>query len=241
VTLLDAPGHKDFVPNMIMGAAQADAAVLVIDGSPGGFESSFHPSTPAHSGERCTPTGEGGQAREHVRVARSVGIKQIAVVVTKLDMCGYDKRRFDEVRTALAPFLAECGFREPQWLPACAPDGQNVTAPPTDARLSAWWPEGHTVIDAIDRFEDVARPVSAPPLVARAWGSPARASGAPTCAAAQDTVTCHIVGCECGITLCAHTAAVIPCSVLCLNDQSTRVGVLQRRERVFQMRLSWLC
>jgi len=152
VLLLDAPGHRDFIPNMIAGAAQADAALLLVDGSRGGFESGFE--------------GD-GQTREHAQLARSLGIEQIIVVVSKLDTCDFEQQRFLDIKAAMAPFLRSCGFREEavQWLPAVGPSGQNLTQPPTEERLRQWW-DGDTLVGAIDKFSlphrDLDRPFRMP-------------------------------------------------------------------------------
>ncbi|PNW73613.1 hypothetical protein CHLRE_13g565750v5 [Chlamydomonas reinhardtii] len=159
VTLLDAPGHRDFVPNMIAGAAQADAALLLVDGSPGGFEAGFSEGSGGLHG------APGGQTREHAALARSLGIEQMAVVVSKLDTCGYDQSRFESIRAALLPYLKSVGFKESglQWLPAAGPLGENLVGPPQDPALKAWWGPGRPcVTDAIDAFAPRERAVSRP-------------------------------------------------------------------------------
>ncbi|PSC70924.1 HBS1 isoform X1 isoform B [Micractinium conductrix] len=156
VTLLDAPGHRDFVPNMIAGAAQADAALLIVDGSTGGFEAGFEPAAPGSA-------AGGGQTREHAQLARSLGVEQVAVVVTKLDTCDFDQQRFEAIKAQLEPFLKTCGFRPSaiQWLPAVGPTGENLVKPPADAALAAWW-KGPTLAQAIDNFAPTQRLLERP-------------------------------------------------------------------------------
>jgi elongation factor 1 alpha-like protein len=99
VTLLDAPGHRDFVPNMISGATLADAALLLVDGSPGGFEAGFMgapgngASVPAFmiGGVGARDAASGGQTKEHAQLAKSLGVDQLAVVISKLDTCDYSQ------------------------------------------------------------------------------------------------------------------------------------------------------
>eukprot|EP00210_Caulerpa_lentillifera_P008852 g8446.t1 len=151
VNLLDAPGHKDFVPNMISGAAQADAALLVVDGSIGGFEAGFE------EGVHC------GQTREHAQLARSLGIEQIAIVVTKLDTCEFSEERFSAIQSAMTPFLELCGFKRDsiQWLMASAPNGLNMINAPIQESQLAWY-SGPTVLQAIDHFHSITRSFNAP-------------------------------------------------------------------------------
>lgn len=92
-TIFDAPGHKNYVPNMIMGAAVADYGALVISAKKGEFEAGFDAD---------------GQTREHVQLAKSLGIYKLVVVVNKMDepSVKWSKDRYNEIITALKPFLA---------------------------------------------------------------------------------------------------------------------------------------
>ena len=96
ITLLDSPGHKDFIPNMISGASQADAAILVINSKKGDFETGFDINN--------------GQTREHALIAKSLGVQQIIVAVNKMDCCDWNKKRFDMIVDQLKDFLKEIGF-----------------------------------------------------------------------------------------------------------------------------------
>ena len=109
-TLLDAPGHREYVPNMIAGVAQADAAILVVDATPGEFE--------AGMGDRSASGGEeggeahGGQTREHAHLARALGVAQLVVAVNKMDGCGWSQARFEAIRARLGEFLVgSAGFQ----------------------------------------------------------------------------------------------------------------------------------
>ena len=130
VHLMDAPGHRDFVPNAIAGAAQADAACLVVDASRGAFESGFRDdfgaNEPRPGGSGVSASG--GQTREHVRLARSLGVERLIVAVSKMDACAYSQARFEEIKGALAPFLRKSGFADDAvaWTPVSGTDGTNL-------------------------------------------------------------------------------------------------------------------
>ncbi|XP_017099828.1 eukaryotic peptide chain release factor GTP-binding subunit ERF3A isoform X1 [Drosophila bipectinata] len=96
-TILDAPGHKSFVPNMIGGAAQADLAVLVISARKGEFETGFD---------------RGGQTREHAMLAKTAGVKHLVVLVNKMDdpTVNWDQVRYNECKDKILPYLKKLGF-----------------------------------------------------------------------------------------------------------------------------------
>ncbi|KAJ3196099.1 translation termination factor GTPase eRF3, partial [Irineochytrium annulatum] len=96
-TIIDAPGHKNFVPSMMQGAAQADVGILVISARKGEFETGFE---------------KGGQTREHAMLAKTVGVKRLIVVVNKMDdpTVMWDKARYDECTSKILPFLKQVGY-----------------------------------------------------------------------------------------------------------------------------------
>ncbi|WCJ30526.1 Elongation factor 1-alpha [Euphorbia peplus] len=152
VVVLDSPGHKDFVPNMISGATQADAAILVIDASLGAFEAGMD--------------SKKGQTREHAQLIRSFGVDQIIVAINKMDAVGYSNDRFDFIRSELAAFLRPCGFKDSSvtWIPLSVMENQNLVSAPSDARLLSWY-NGPCLLDAIDSFQPPSRDYSKPLLM----------------------------------------------------------------------------
>jgi elongation factor 1 alpha-like protein len=148
VTLLDAPGHKDFIPNMISGAGQADVALLVVDATRGEFETGFD---------------FGGQTREHALLVRSLGVTQLAVAINKLDTVSWSKERFDEISQKLKTFLKQAGFREGDvtFVPCSGLTGQNLTSKPTENELLTWY-SGPCLLEVIDSFRTPDRSVSKP-------------------------------------------------------------------------------
>jgi peptide chain release factor subunit 3 len=127
-SILDAPGHKNYVPNMIMGASQADVGVLVISARKGEFEAGFD---------------KGGQTREHALLAKTLGVSFLVVVINKMDepTVRWRKERFDECVNKLRPFLKGCGFKikkEVKFMPISGLNGANVKDE-VDPKECGWW------------------------------------------------------------------------------------------------------
>mmetsp|Transcript_16942 Transcript_16942/g.36981 ORF Transcript_16942/g.36981 Transcript_16942/m.36981 type:complete len:590 (+) Transcript_16942:140-1909(+) len=132
-TILDAPGHKNYVPNMIQGASQADIGILVISARKGEFEAGFD---------------RGGQSREHAMLAKTLGVSYLVVVVNKMDepTVQWKKERFDDIVTKIRPFLRKCGFtikREVKFIPISGLSGANVKEEVSESEC-AWWKKMHT-------------------------------------------------------------------------------------------------
>ncbi|KAL1766143.1 eukaryotic peptide chain release factor GTP-binding subunit ERF3B [Sigmodon hispidus] len=115
-TILDAPGHKSFVPNMIGGASQADLAVLVISARKGEFETGFE---------------KGGQTREHAMLAKTAGVKYLIVLINKMDdpTVDWSSERYEECKEKLVPFLKKVGFspkKDIHFMPCSGLTGANI-------------------------------------------------------------------------------------------------------------------
>lgn len=145
ITLLDAPGHRDFIPNMIAGAQQADVAMLVVNASPDEFE-----------------TGLQNQTKEHVLLAKALGVIFLLVAVNKLDICEWAQARFDEVCTQLKTLLRTVGFKEADYImvPCSGLSGENLLTR-KEPLLSSWW-TGPTLVEEMNRFPIPARLVEKP-------------------------------------------------------------------------------
>lgn len=146
-TVFDAPGHKNYVPNMIMGAALADFAGLVISARKGEFEAGFEKE---------------GQTREHAQLAKSLGVQKLVVIVNKMDDCKWDKARYDEIRTGLTPFLAATGYdvdRDIYWVPISGLAGTNILEP---AGNVCRWYEGPTLVQLLDSLPLLKRDPNGP-------------------------------------------------------------------------------
>ncbi|KAM6355572.1 HBS1-like protein isoform 6-T6 [Podargus strigoides] len=148
ITLMDAPGHKDFIPNMITGAAQADVAILVVDASRGEFEAGFE---------------TGGQTREHGLLVRSLGVTQLAVAVNKMDQVNWQQERFQEITSKLGHFLKQAGFKESDvaYIPTSGLGGENLVTRSQSSDLTQWY-KGKCLLEQIDSFKPPQRSVDKP-------------------------------------------------------------------------------
>lgn len=144
-TILDAPGHRDFVPNMIAGASQADFAVLVIDASMGNFESGLR-----------------GQTKEHALLVRSMGVHKIIVAINKMDMAGWSEDRFHEIKHQMSGFLTTAGFQPKNisFIPCSGLQGANILRKTTESKAS--WYKGLTLVEELDTSEPTIHALDKP-------------------------------------------------------------------------------
>ncbi|MEP6602413.1 MAG: adenylyl-sulfate kinase [Spartobacteria bacterium] len=134
--IIDAPGHKEFLKNMITGASNADAAILVIAASEGVKE----------------------QSRRHAYLLSMLGIKQVIVVVNKMDLADYADERFREIKSEYLQFLKELGMEARCFVPASAKTGENVA----ERSKKMPWYHGPSVLDALDATEPTPSLVDLP-------------------------------------------------------------------------------
>jgi len=137
-TIIDAPGHKDFIKNMITGTSQADAAVLVVAASEGVME----------------------QTKEHAYLAKVLGVNQLIVAVNKMDAVNFDEAKFNEVKEAVTKLLSSVGYdmSKVQFIPISALKGDNVVK---KSENLAWF-KGPTLLDAFDNFTAPEKPIDLP-------------------------------------------------------------------------------
>lgn len=146
-TILDAPGHRDFIPNMIAGASQADFAVLVIDASGNSFES-----------------GLKGQTKEHALLVRSMGVQRLVIAVNKMDTVEWSQARFNEISQQMTAFLVAASFspKNLAFIPCAGLTGENVIKPPLEKVIPGNWYSGPTLVEALDASEPAKRALSLP-------------------------------------------------------------------------------
>jgi bifunctional enzyme CysN/CysC len=134
--IIDAPGHKEFLKNMITGASRADAAILVISADEGVRE----------------------QSRRHAYLLSMLGIKHVIVVVNKMDLVDYSEKRFREIEQEYRKFLRELGLDAPSFIPASAREGENVAR----ASMKMKWYCAANVLEALDLLKTEERDVDLP-------------------------------------------------------------------------------
>lgn len=146
-TIIDAPGHRDFIKNMITGASQADAAILVVSAKKGEFEAGI---------------GPGGQTREHAYLAFTLGVNQIVVAINKMDdpSVNWSQERYQEIRNEVSQLLKEIGYKidKIHFVPVSAWTGDNLTK--KSERMP--WYDGPTLMEALDTFEVPPKPIDKP-------------------------------------------------------------------------------
>jgi len=136
-TIIDAPGHRDFVKNMITGTSQADAAILVV----------------------AAPEGVMAQTREHAFLAKTLGVDQMVIAINKMDEVNYDKAKFEGVKAEIDKLLKSIGYKDDQlqYVPVSAFHGDNVKE---KGKLD-WW-DGPTILQAVNNFKVPEKPVNKP-------------------------------------------------------------------------------
>ena len=167
ITILDAPGHKDFIPNMISGTASADCGLLVVAATTGEFEAGFARGGDGNNATTMTC----GQTREHIVLSRGLGVTQFVVAVNKLDAANpaWSKERFEFIQSLVLDFLKENGFKEKKitFVPVSGLTGVNISNEGKKEDEEGWktlgkWYSGPTLVEALDGFIPAKRQFEKP-------------------------------------------------------------------------------
>jgi elongation factor 1-alpha len=146
-TIIDAPGHRDFIKNMITGTSQADCAILMIAGAQGEFEAGY---------------AKNGQTREHALLAYTLGVKEMIVCINKMDdkTVNYDEKRYTEIKDELTKFLTKCGYKtkEMEFVPISGWVGDNMI----ERSANMKWYKGKILLEALDAIKPPKRPSEKP-------------------------------------------------------------------------------
>ncbi|KAF4834768.1 Eukaryotic peptide chain release factor GTP-binding subunit [Colletotrichum siamense] len=153
-SILDAPGHKTYVPNMIGGASQADVGILVISARKGEYETGFE---------------RGGQTREHAMLAKTQGVNKLIVAINKMDdpTVEWSEERYKECTTKLSQFLKGTGYNlktDVYFLPVAAQQSMNIKER-IPKGVAPWW-EGPSLLEYLDNMKALERKVNAPFMMA---------------------------------------------------------------------------
>ncbi len=157
VTVIDAPGHRDFIKNMITGTSQADCAILIIAGGVGEFEAGI---------------SKDGQTREHALLAFTLGVRQLIIAVNKMDSVKWSESRFKEIQKEASNFIKKVGFnpKSVPFVPISGWNGDNMIEPSSNCPWYKGWTKetkigsykGKTLLEAIDAIEPPSRPTDKP-------------------------------------------------------------------------------
>ena len=144
-TIIDAPGHRDFIKNMITGTSQADVAILMIASPSGEFESGW---------------SKEGQTREHALLAFTMGVKQMIVCCNKMDSADYSESRYNEIKAEVSTYLKQVGYKieTVPFIPISGWVGDNMLEPSENMP----WYKGQYLLEALDAIKPPKRPVLKP-------------------------------------------------------------------------------
>jgi elongation factor 1-alpha len=146
-TIIDAPGHRDFIKNMITGTSQADVAILIIASGQGEFEAGI---------------SKEGQTREHALLAFTMGVKQMIVCTNKMDdkSVNWDQKRYEEIKKEVSDYLKKIGYNPEKipFIPISGWHGDNMVEKSDNMK----WYTGPTLIEALDALDPPKRPKDKP-------------------------------------------------------------------------------